>query len=208
MHRVVSADALHLAMELFKLTAGVDLLHVPFRGAAPAVIDVIGGHTKVISATVSTLAPQVRAGKLRALGTSGTKRTTILPDVPTVEEGGVAGYDAGNWIGLAAPGGTPPAIIALLQKEVSAMLENPEHRKQIALEGSELMRMTPAEFATFMDNGMVKWGRVVKPPGSRRSSGASHCRRAGGALLPPLNSPMLPVQAPTERGKECFKGRL
>jgi tripartite-type tricarboxylate transporter receptor subunit TctC len=111
------------------------------------------------------LAPQVRAGKLRALGTSGTKRTTILPDVPTVEEGGVAGYDAGNWIGLAAPGGTPPAIIALLQKEVSAMLENHEHRKQIVLEGAELMRMTPAEFASFMENETAKWGRVVKQAG-------------------------------------------
>jgi tripartite-type tricarboxylate transporter receptor subunit TctC len=157
--------ALHLAMELFKLTAGVDLLHVPFRGAAPAMIDVVGGHTKAISATVSTLAPQVRAGKLRALGTSGTKRTTILPDVPTVEEGGVTGYDAGNWIGLAAPAGTPPAIIALLNKELSAMLDNPEYQKQIAIEGAELLRMSPDAFATFMDGETVKWGRVVKQAG-------------------------------------------
>lgn len=157
--------SLHLAMELFKITAGVDLLHVPFRGAGPAVIDVIGGHTKAINATVSTLAPHIRGGKLRAIGVSGTKRSAVMPDVPTIEEGGVPGYDAGNWIGLAAPAGTPDAIVARLHKEISAMLALPAVQKQIASDGSEIMRMSPAEFAAYMNNEMAKWGRVVKTAG-------------------------------------------
>jgi tripartite-type tricarboxylate transporter receptor subunit TctC len=157
--------SLHLAMELFKITAGVDLLHVPFRGAGPAVIDVIGGHTKAINATISTLSPHIRGGKLRAIGVSGTKRSAVMPDVPTIEEGGVPGYDAGNWIGLAAPAGTPDAIVARLHKEISGMLALPDIQKQIASDGSEIMRMSPAEFAAYMDKEMAKWGRVVKTAG-------------------------------------------
>ena len=157
--------SLHLAMELFKITAGVDLLHVPFRGAGPAVIDVVGGHTKAINATISTLSPHIRGGKLRAIGVSGTKRSAVLPDVPTIEEGGVPGYDAGNWIGLAAPAGTPDAVVARLHKEISGMLALPDIQKQIASDGSEIMRMSPAEFATYMDNEMAKWGKVVKTAG-------------------------------------------
>jgi tripartite-type tricarboxylate transporter receptor subunit TctC len=157
--------SLHLAMELFKITAGVDLLHVPFRGAGPAVIDVIGGHTKAINATISTLSPHIRGGKLRAIGVSGTKRSAVMPDVPTIEEGGVPGYDAGNWIGVAAPAGTPAAIVARLHKEISGMLALPDIQKQIASDGSEIMRMSPAEFAAYMDKEMAKWGRVVKTAG-------------------------------------------
>ena len=157
--------SLHLAMELFKITAGVDLLHVPFRGAGPALIDVIGGHTQAINATISTLSPHIRGGKLRAIGVSGKKRSAVLPDVPTIEEGGVPGYDAGNWIGIAAPAGTPDAIVARLNKEISSMLDLPEIQKQIASDGSEILRMSPTAFAKYMDDEMVKWGRVVKQAG-------------------------------------------
>ena len=100
--------SLHLGFELFKLTAGIDVLHVPFRGAGPAVIDVAGGHTKAIIATITTLAPHIRSGKLKALGVSGTKRNPVLPEIPSIEEAGVPGYEAGNWIGIVAPAGTPP----------------------------------------------------------------------------------------------------
>jgi tripartite-type tricarboxylate transporter receptor subunit TctC len=157
--------SLHLAMELFKITAGIDLLHVPFRGAGPAVIDVIGGHTKAINATVSTLGPHIRGGKLRALGTSGKKRTAALPGVPTIEEAGVPGYQAGNWIGVAAPAGTPAAVVERLQKEIAAMLDRPDIQKQIAADGSEIMHMSSSEFAAYMDNEMAKWGRVIKQAG-------------------------------------------
>jgi tripartite-type tricarboxylate transporter receptor subunit TctC len=157
--------SLHLAMELFKITAGIDLLHVPFRGAGPAIIDVVGGHTKAVNATISTLAPHIRGGKLRALGVSGKKRSAVMPDVPTIEEGGVPGYDAGNWIGIAAPAGTPAPIVARLHKEITGMLDQPAIQKQIAADGSEIMRMSPSEFATYMNNEMAKWGKVVKQAG-------------------------------------------
>jgi tripartite-type tricarboxylate transporter receptor subunit TctC len=154
--------SLHLGFELLKLTAGIDVLHVPFRGAGPAMIDVIGGHTKAIVATVSTLAPHVRGGKLRALAVSGAKRSAMLPDIPTFDEGGVSGYEAGNWIGLAAPAGTPDHIIALLHKEISAMQDLPETQERLANDGATLVKMTPAEFGAYMAQELEKWGRVVK----------------------------------------------
>jgi tripartite-type tricarboxylate transporter receptor subunit TctC len=157
--------SLHLAMELFKLTAGIDLLHVPFRGAGPAIIDVVGGHTKAINATIATLSPHIRGGKLRALGVSGKTRSAALPDVPTIEEGGVPGYDAGNWVGIAAPAGTPAAVVARLHKEISGMLDQPAIQKQLTADGSVIMRMSSAEFASYMDKEMAKWGKVVKQAG-------------------------------------------
>jgi len=157
--------ALHLAMERFKFTAGIDLLHVPFRGAGPGIIDVVGGHTSAINATISTLAPHIRGGKLRAIGVSGKMRSPVLPEVPTIEEGGVTGYEAGNWYGLAAPAGTPDAIIAKLHKEISIMQDLPEIQKVIANDGANIVRMSPREFAAFMDNELAKWGEVIKRAG-------------------------------------------
>ena len=153
--------SLHLGFELFKLEAGIDVLHVPFRGAGPAVVDTVGGHTKAIIATVTTLAPHVKSGKLRALGISGTKRSPTMPDVPTFAEAGVS-YEAGNWIGLAAPAGTPTAIVDKLNKEISAVQDMPEVQKRFADEGADVIKMTPAQFGAYMDSEMTKWGRVIK----------------------------------------------
>lgn len=153
--------SLHLGFELFKLTAGIDVLHVPFRGAGPAVIDTVGGHTKAIIATVTTLSAHVKSGKLRALGVSGTKRSPIMPNVPTFEEAGVS-YEAGNWIGLAAPAGTPAAIVDKLNKEITAIQDVPEVQKRFAEEGADVIKMTPAQFVAYMDSEMAKWGRVIK----------------------------------------------
>ena len=155
----------HLAGELLKKLAGIDLLHVPFRGAGPGIIDVVGGHTSAINATISTLAPHIRGGKLRAIGVSGKMRSPALPEVPTIEEGGVTGYEAGNWYGLAAPAGTPDAIIAKLHKEISIMQDLPEIQKVIANDGANIVRMSPREFAAFMDNELAKWGEVIKRAG-------------------------------------------
>lgn len=157
--------SLHLGFELFKATAGIDLLHVPFRGAGPAIIDVTGGHTQAIIATVTSLAPHVRGGRLRALGVSGAKRSPILPEVPTMEEAGVAGYEAGNWIGIVAPAGTPAAIIERLHREISAIQELPDVQKQIAADGADVVRMTPDAFGAFMVKEMAKWDAVVKRGG-------------------------------------------
>jgi tripartite-type tricarboxylate transporter receptor subunit TctC len=157
--------SLHLAMELFKVTAGIDLVHIPFKGAGPGIIDVIGGHTKAINGTISSISPHIRAGKLRGLAVTGKNRNEALPDVPTFEESGVSGYDAGNWIGLAAPAGTPAPIIARLQKEIAEMQRSEEFKKQLAHHGSEALTLAAAEFGKFVDDETAKWGRVVKTAG-------------------------------------------
>jgi tripartite-type tricarboxylate transporter receptor subunit TctC len=156
---------LHLSFELFKLMAGIDVLHVPFRGGGPAVIDVVGGHTKAIIATVTTVAPHVRSGKLRALGVSGTRRSPVLPDVPTIAEAGVPGYEAGNWVGFAAPAGTPEAIVAKLHQEISAIQDLPEIQQRLAGDGADIVRMGPSRLGAFMAKELDKWGNVVKQAG-------------------------------------------
>ncbi len=155
----------HLGGELFRLATGVDMLHVPFKGGGPAMIDVLGGHTKVIFATTITALPHVRSGKLRALGVGGRERSPVLPEIPTIAEAGVPGDEAANWIGITAPAGTPAAIVAKLHKEISAVLDSPEIQKQFSSEGVEGMRMSSAEFGGFMVKELAKWERVVKEGG-------------------------------------------
>ena len=138
---------MHLGAELFKLTAGVDLLHVPFRGAGPAMIDVMGGHTQVSFASTPSIIGHVRSGKLRAVGVGAPERNAALPDLPTMTEGGVTGYQAANWIGIVAPAGTPAPVVALLHKEISAIQDSPELRKRFAFEGVDAMRMSVASSA-------------------------------------------------------------
>jgi tripartite-type tricarboxylate transporter receptor subunit TctC len=153
---------LHLGGELFKLTAGVDILHVPFKGAGPAMIDVMGGHTKVVFASVTSSIAHIRSGKLRPLGVGAAKRSPALPDVRTVAEAGLPGYQAANWIGLVAPAGTPDAVIALLHKELTAIQDAPEVQKRFAEQGADVVRMSAAEFGVFMASETAKWGRVVQ----------------------------------------------
>jgi tripartite-type tricarboxylate transporter receptor subunit TctC len=155
----------HLGGELFKLTAGVDILHVPFKGGGPAMIDVIGGHTKILFSSLVQTMPHIRSGKLRALATGGTTRSAVLPDVPTVAEAGVPGYEAVNWWGIVAPAGTPQPIVDRLHKEVTAVLSTPAVQKQFSSEGAEVVQMTPAEFGAFMVKELQKWERVVKEGG-------------------------------------------
>jgi tripartite-type tricarboxylate transporter receptor subunit TctC len=156
---------LHLAGELFKITAGVDILHIPFRGAGPALIDVVGGHTKLAFGSVTSSIPHIRGGKLRPLGVGSTKRSPTLPDVPTVIEAGLPGYEAANWIGLVATGGTPEPIVARLHKEITEIMASPEVQKLFAAEGADIVYMTSAEFGAYSADEIVKWGRVVKQAG-------------------------------------------
>ena len=156
---------MHLGGELFKLSAAVNLLHVPFRGAGPAMIDILGGHTKVAFATTLTAPPYVRDGKLRALGIGAATRSPALPDVPTVAEAGVPGYEVANWIGIVAPAGTPQPIIDKLHQEISAIQDSPEVARQFASEGAEPMRMSSVAFGTYMVAEMAKWERVVREGG-------------------------------------------
>ena len=155
----------HLGSELFKLMAGIDMLHVPFKGGGPAMIDVVGGHTKVMFSSMVQTVPQIHSGKLRALGTGGLQRSAVLPEVPTIAEAGVPGYEAVNWWGIAAPKGTPQAIIDKLNTEILAVQNAPEVQKQFALEGGEPVPMKPDVFGAYMVSEMNKWEKVVKQGG-------------------------------------------
>jgi tripartite-type tricarboxylate transporter receptor subunit TctC len=153
---------MHLGPELFKLMAGVDILHVPFRGGGPALIDVAGGHTQMTFASVPSTIGPVRNGKVRAIGIGGLKRSPALPDVPTIDEAGVPGYECANWIGIVAPAGTPAPVIALLHKELTALQDSPELKKQFDNDGAEIVRKSSAEFGAFIASETAKWGKVVK----------------------------------------------
>jgi tripartite-type tricarboxylate transporter receptor subunit TctC len=152
----------HLSAELFKLAAGVDMLHVPFRGGGPASIDLIGGHTKLMFNNVPTAMPHLRSGKLLALGVSSAERISVLPDVPTIAEAGVPGYEAINWWGLLAPAGTPAAVVERLHMEITAIQNSADVQKSIVAEGAGVVHMTSAEFGATIMKEMSKWERVVK----------------------------------------------
>jgi tripartite-type tricarboxylate transporter receptor subunit TctC len=152
----------HLGAELFKSMAGVDIVGVQFKGGGPALIDVVGGHSQINIGSLVQALPHIRSGKLRVLGVGGAKRSSILPDVPTIAEAGVPGYEASNWWGIAAPAGTPPAVVERLHRELSAILGSAETQKRFLDEGAEVVRMSPAEFGAFIATETAKWTRVIK----------------------------------------------
>jgi tripartite-type tricarboxylate transporter receptor subunit TctC len=155
----------HLGGELFKLEAGIDMLHVPFKGGGPAMIDVIGGHTKVVFSSLVQTTPHIKSGKLRALGVGSKERSKVLPDVPSVAEAGVPSYEAVNWWGIVAPAGTPQPIIDRLHKALTAAQDSAEVEKQFATEGATVVKKSPTEFGAFMVSEMNKWEQVVKKGG-------------------------------------------
>jgi tripartite-type tricarboxylate transporter receptor subunit TctC len=157
--------SLHLGMELFKIATKTDMLHVPFKGAGPARIDVIAGNTKAILASASSVTAAIQSGQLRGLAVSSPKRLAALPDVPTFAEAGLPEYEGGNWIGFAAPAGTPKAIVAKLHKEIAAIQDMPEVQKQFVDRGSEMLRMGPTELQAYYDSELSRWGDVVKRAG-------------------------------------------
>jgi tripartite-type tricarboxylate transporter receptor subunit TctC len=152
----------HLGAELFKSMAGVDIVGVQFKGGGPALIDVVGGHSQVNIGSLVQSLPHIRSGKLTVLAVGGSKRSPILPDVPTIAEAGVPGYEASNWWGIAAPAGTPPVIVERLHRELSAILGSAETQKRFLDEGAEVVRMSPAEFGAFIGAETAKWTRVIK----------------------------------------------
>jgi tripartite-type tricarboxylate transporter receptor subunit TctC len=157
----------HMAGELFKAMAGVDIVHVPYRGSSGARTDVMGGQVQMMFDAVTTMSEHVKAGQVRALGTSGKARSTVLPDVPTISEAGVPGYEATIWLGLVAPKGTPPAIVNRLNAEITKIVSNPAVRRDWGAQGAVAMTMTPDEFAKYIADDIVKWERVVKISGAK-----------------------------------------
>jgi tripartite-type tricarboxylate transporter receptor subunit TctC len=152
----------HLGGELFKLTAGVNLQHVPYKGGGPAMADVIAGHVKIMFSSLVQTTPFIQSGQLRALGTGGSKRNPVLPDVPTIAEAGVPGYEANNWWGIMAPAGTPKEIVDRLYRDIQATLKSPELTAAFDREGAAVVTMSSEEFSKYIENEIVKWGRVVK----------------------------------------------
>ena len=152
----------HLSMELFNHLTGIKVEHVPYKGTGPALIDTISGHVQMLMSTLLPPLPHLKTGRLRALGVTSAKRVSSLPDVPTMIEGGVAGYEVVGWYGLIAPAGTSPSVVAKLQAEVSAILHAPELRDKLAAEGAEAVGSKPEEFGAFIKAEIDKWGKVVK----------------------------------------------
>jgi tripartite-type tricarboxylate transporter receptor subunit TctC len=152
----------HLGGELFKLVAGVNLQHVPYKGGGPAMQDVIAGHVKVMFSSLVQTTPFIHSGQLRALGVGGAKRNPVLPDVPTIQEAGVPGYVADNWWGIVAPAGTPQPIVERLYKDIQETLKSPELTAAFAREGAEAVTMSTAEFSSYMEREIAKWGKVIK----------------------------------------------
>ncbi|HEX7221582.1 MAG TPA: tripartite tricarboxylate transporter substrate binding protein [Burkholderiales bacterium] len=152
----------HLTAELFKLMAGVDLLHVPYKGAAPAVNDLLGGQVNIIFADVAAMLSHLKSGKLKALGIGSAKRFEGLPDVPTIAESGVPGFEAGGFLGLVAPAGTPPAVIQALNGAAQKSLAQPEVRERLLALASPPVGGTPEQFAAHIQGEIDKWARVIR----------------------------------------------
>jgi tripartite-type tricarboxylate transporter receptor subunit TctC len=158
----------HLAGELFKSMAGVNVLHVPYKNAAPALIDVVAGQVQLMFAITSIGLPQVNSGKLRGLGVSSAQRTPLAPALPTIAESGLPGYEVTGWNGLLAPRGTPPAVVAKINAEVSRALKQPELAQRLAGAFYDPSAAnTPAQFATYIREEIAKWAKLVKETGAK-----------------------------------------
>jgi tripartite-type tricarboxylate transporter receptor subunit TctC len=154
----------HLAGEMFKSSAGVDLVHVPYKGNSPAITDVLGGQAQMIFATMPTVIQQAKAGKLRPIATLGGERNRTTPEIPAMIES-IPGYQVSNWIGLFAPAGTPPEIVARLNAEVQKVMRSPEIEKRLETEGAKFVPTTPQSFAAFQKAEADKWAEAIRKAG-------------------------------------------
>jgi tripartite-type tricarboxylate transporter receptor subunit TctC len=152
----------HTASVLFAMMAGIEVEMIPFKGGGPAMIDVMGGHSHLLMNSYLASVPHIRSGKLKPLGVTDLKRTHLLPDVPTIDEAGVPGYQAANWWGIGAPAGTPQPIVDKLYTSIAKVLDSDEIKQQFDRDGASIIRMNPAEFTKFFNDEYEKWGKVVK----------------------------------------------
>ena len=157
----------HMAGELFKAMSGTDILHVPYKGSSGARNDIIGGQVHMMFDAITTMAQNAQAGQVKALATTGKMRSTVLPNVPTVAEAGVPGYEATIWLGLMAPSGTPKPVVDKLNAEINKVLARAELKEQWAKQGATPMVMSPAEFETYLKADIDKWANVVKVSGAK-----------------------------------------
>ena len=157
----------HMAGELFKAMSGTDILHVPHKGSAEARNDVMGGHVQMMFDAVTAMKGSIDAGQVRALATTGEKRSAVLPDVRTVSEAGVPGYEATIWLGIMAPKGTPPEIVDRLNAEIARIIAKPAIRDAWAKQGAVPMTMTPAAFDAYLRRDIDKWAKVIEKSGAK-----------------------------------------
>jgi tripartite-type tricarboxylate transporter receptor subunit TctC len=157
----------HMAGELFKAMSGTDIVHVPHKASGEMRSSVIGGHVQMGFDAITTMAPTVKAGQVRALGTSAAKRSTVLPDVPTIAEAGVPGYESTIWLGIMAPAGTPKAIVGRLNAEINKVITRPDVKAAWDKQGAVALVMTPAEFDAYLRKDIEKWAEVVKVSGAK-----------------------------------------
>jgi tripartite-type tricarboxylate transporter receptor subunit TctC len=152
----------HLSSALFKLQSGLDIVHIPFKGGGPAMADVVAGNTQIVIGSLIQMLPQINSGRLKILGVGSEKRVPALPNVPTISEAGVPGYEATNWWGIVAPAGTPRPVIDRLHKELSIILATSETKKRFETEGGEAVQMSSDDFGKFIVAETAKWAKVVK----------------------------------------------
>jgi len=156
----------HLAVEYLKLMAGVDIVQIPYKGAAPMVVDLIGGHLSLTITGMPPLLPHVKSGKLRALAVASAKRTPLLPELPTIAEAALPGYEAVSWYGVLAPAAAPGDIIAKLNAEIIKAVARPDAAERLAGEGADPATGTPAQFGAFIKNEIARWAKVIKASGA------------------------------------------
>jgi len=162
-----NGSAAHLAMEYFKLKAGVDLQHVPYKGTAPALTDLLGGQIAVILTGLPPVLQHVKSGKLRILGVASRERLAAFPEIPTIAESGVPGFEATQWYGLLVPAATPKDIVAKIQRDTAAALRDPAVNERLASEGAEPVGNTPEQFGTFIRSEIELWGKVIRATGMK-----------------------------------------
>jgi tripartite-type tricarboxylate transporter receptor subunit TctC len=157
----------HLTAELFQRAAGIQLTHIPYKGASQAMTDLMGGQVDLYLSSVPSAISQLKGGKLRALAVTGAKRSAELPEVPAVAESGYKGFDVTTWYGLLFPAGTPEPVVKLVNGEVNRVLKLPEVRARLAAEGGDVLGGTPAEFAAVLKADLARWGQTVKQSGAK-----------------------------------------
>ena len=155
----------HLSMELFLSMTGLKVVHIPYKGLAPGIIDLLAGHVSLAAATMLTGLPHVRSGRLRCLGTTGAKRAAVLSDFPTVSEAGVTGYEASQWYGVLAPAQTPKEIVTRLHTELTRILQAPDMRERLIADGTDPVGSSPDEFARYIQSELTKWAKVARDAG-------------------------------------------
>ncbi len=162
-----NAAAPHLAGESFKIATGIQMQHVPYKGSAPALTDLIGGQVQLIFDSMPSAMPHVKSGKVRALAVTTAKRSPTVPDLPTIAESGVPGFDISTWYGVWAPAGTPKDIVNRVSAEIAKALQQPAVRERLAALGAEPVGNTPEEFAAYCQSELAKWSRIVRGSGAK-----------------------------------------